>query len=628
MTILTRSAFFTEYIKCPLQMPTSSQALILQVTHGERLPPILPRKHCWEENAGDQAEDNTFQASIDPYVQSSNQPSRMQATQEVPPFTEKYIQTAVEKQIQAFTGASVVQLKDTDHPTANQKKIKSRKKARTRAFGGLPILEYRIDLSSLPQLLKVRGIHGSMGYNKENNTVSWKINSIGPFYDRVNLTPTPSRVMYNRAATLLNPAKPLGMKDSYQRPRFMYTHGDGRGDELSGVTANSDILKPNLLYSRYEIAKDQHRVNLAESEKETGTFFKLAYCDTDSITGQIKYRLQVCPQGESGSFQLMSVDSNGAGDFRLKHPSCAPNSEIRLCRASPHESSFVLLQQNEQQPREFIPIHGAPNFVSSIYDGPMESKHLSSSRKAWDVHIPKHEAFRELSEHSLNMYRPYSGGFLGMDAINAMTLSTDSRGAVFNNFPYASDANYGEIARLPDIFESGEHASILSNKPNADSPNSFSPDRPSPIGRYGVPLKPQHEAAPNEVYMKHLSDECPDVYNKLVSLGFRKAKDQNQKQTDTSVKSKSTKNTFNQASDNAWGSHNFDKWSRTTDAPPRQSSINASGEHTGSLAHPRKGMSDREFTSSEWKTDHFNHWTTTTDHSALIDPGFMTGENM
>lgn len=587
------------------EMPTSSQALILQVTNDSALPPIHPRRQCWE----DEADDSKRQAPFD-------------LKHEV--FDRKFTNNASsDQQFQASTQIHLVQLKTSDVQRQGQIKEKLKKKPQVRPFGGLPVLECRVDFSSLPQLLKIRGLHGSLGFNKNDNTVHWRVNSIGPFYERVNLTP--SRVIYNQAKARLNQQNPFNTSYLVDTPRFTYVHAD-RQRPFAREEGYGDLMDPETLYARYKRAKNRELNDQTDFRQEAQTYFKLVYYGTDSITGQFKYRLRVCDPQEPGSFRLTSANTNDDGDFIVQPPPGVhvSGSEIRLSRAAPNESCFVLLQEDENRPGEFKPVENTSRYAPSMADMRSEISDINypiSARRTWDVHIPVQDS--TYSKHSFQTYKSSNYFENNADEYRTDITSTENRYRSLNNDLNVAEAKVTKTANMAEIY--GGIQSSVSPQSWAESPSSFS-GRPSPIGRYGVPLKPHHATEANEDYMTNLSHESPDVYNKLLSLGFRRAKD-SRRQGDVVTK-QDTGQTGTAVSNSGLDTHSFDKWSRTTDAPSALLA-NQGANNLSTIVSPRKSAGPG-FSSTEWKADNLRLLNRTAENTAPFGfgPGYLNSENM
>ncbi|KAL4233567.1 hypothetical protein ACF0H5_008248 [Mactra antiquata] len=169
-------------------MPTSSQALILQTTNGH-LPPVFGRQN-----------------------KRSILPSGLEWTNiehEVYPLSNMHILTDEQPQTR----------------TRKHEKQQVRPPVRKRTESA-PALTYKFNSENLPKLLSVRGIHGSLRVDQNTNSIRWKINSIGPFYEKRG----ESRLYLPRL--------------NREPPKFQYFHADQmnsyRWDEMHYANAMTE----------------------------------------------------------------------------------------------------------------------------------------------------------------------------------------------------------------------------------------------------------------------------------------------------------------------------------------------------------------------------------------------------
>lgn len=613
-------------------MPTSSQALILQAASGalpgSTLPPIIQRKHCSQEGK-----------LPDPEQEKVLEPAHLNQTS-----AQVHNQHPV-LPASTYEMTTTVQLKTDIHgQIPKQRKNKINKHSRIRPFGSLPVLEYKVDFSTLPQLLSIRGIHGSVKYNHNNRTLSWRVNTIGPFYEQMNQIS--ARSMHNNVIPPVNMLKLQAVTGSRRTPRLAYTHGDSRKQRLLDESSRLEGI-----HKTYRILNSPHSEQAVYPGKPRSEYFKLVYNATDPETGQMTYSLRICDEDEPGSFRLMSIRTDEAGDQQVKSQRGLLADTVR----PPEKGNFVILTQDKDPIREVNTFKGLThndNYSPFVERG----MHLNDvgpppPRRAWDVHVPTVEFVRDNSGHIYQIDPSNS-------SIRAGTfLSTENQYGTLENSEDRVQINSETKATLQDtsngtLFYSG------SRQAWTESPSSLS-GRPSPIGRYGVPLKPHHGTETNDLYMQSLSTESPEMYNKLVSLGFRKVKDTSDNNSNSSKKvDKNKEGEDRQHGGPEWKSHNFDKWSRTTLPPSHQQNngpstgkspstkINRNTAHVsfhdnnfGSWSRSKDpsfshiscdsvtGVKGFEFMSSDWKTRHFDHIEGITDTSSF-DPSFAEGENM
>lgn len=614
-------------------MPTSSQALILQAASGaipgSTLPQIIQRRHCSQESELPDPEREKVR-ELAHFNQTSAQ---LHNQQPMLPVSSTYEM------------ATAVQLKaDINGQIPKQRKNKVNKNSRIRPFGSLPVLEYKVDFSTLPQLLSIRGIHGSVKYNHDNRTLSWRVNTIGPFYERMNqISP---RSMRNKGIPPVNMLKLQAVRGSRRTPRLAYTHGDSRKQRLLDENPRLEGI-----HKTYRILNSPHCAQAVVSGQARSDFFKLVYTGTDPETGQMTYSLRVCDEDEPGSFRLMSVRTGEEDDLKAKSQRGLLADTVR----PPDEGNFVILKQDKGPLGEVNTFQSLTHKVSySPYvERGMNWNDVGPAppRRAWDVHVPTVEFVRDNSGHIYQIDPSDSN-------ISAGTfLSTENQYGTLENSEERVQINSETKITSQDI-SNGTLLYSGSRQGWTESPSSLS-GRPSPIGRYGVPLKPHHGTETSDLYMQNLSTESPEMYNKLVSLGFRKVKDTSDNDANSSKKvDKNKEGEDRQHGGPEWKSHNFDKWSRTTLPPSHQHNngpstgkssatrINRNTAHVsfhgndfGSLSRPRDpsfshisydsvpGMKSFEFMSSDWKTHHFDHVEGITDASSF-DPSFAEGENM
>lgn len=577
-------------------MPTSSQALILQVTNDSTFPPILSRGQAWQNvRDADETEDNAHAPNVEMSDQAFNRNPGIERRQELIRSINQVL-----GQDQEALNQSKMQSKPNTSRRKIQKRCQPKTKQRARLFGSLPVLECKVDFSSLPQLLKVRGLHGSFRYDCTNNTLGWRVNSIGPFYERPNAVTSPFAL--HQAKTQSNMSKfdpPLQYNTS---PRLVYTHANRQN------YGHDEISNQEYLYQQYEQFESQGRTGIeTRSSKGQGTTFKLVYCNTDPVTGHVRFNLRICAPEEPGAFRLMSVNKGpDLGEFRVEPLSGMSADDIRLTRTSPGDTNFLILQRDSKHTDEFKPVdfHSdfayAPfidtdtlddkdvNFSSNVkalrfkYG---EEKVKNTPRRAWDVHIPRFENFRDYDEQSMNV--PSSHYYSDKKQKTNPDVSTENRYIVFedleNCVQTSIDQTYNQ--EFPDIYGNRNF-----NTPQSSSATPTGLFAPSPIGRYGVPLKTHHASEATEHFMQNLSSDSPDVYNKLVSLGFRKAKIPEAKHTSESKRTTGAERESTLTTNIGWTSQVFDKWSRTTEAPAYPS-------NTSNQGVPRKNPTTRD----QWK---------------------------
>lgn len=582
-------------------MPTSSQALILQVTNESTFPPILSRGQAWQKvRDADETEvaasNNSHAQNVETPDQAFNRNPGIERRQEIIRSINQVL-----GQDQEALNQSKMQSKTNTSRRKIQKRCQPKTKPRARLFGSLPVLECKVDFSTLPQLLKVRGLHGSFRYDCTNNTLGWRINSIGPFYERPNAVTPPFAL--HQTKTQSNMSKFDAPLQFNTTARLVYTHANKQN------YGHNEISNQEYLYQQYEQFESQGRIDIeTRSSKGQGTTFKLVYSHTDPVTGHVRFNLRVCTPEEPGAFRLTSVNKGpDLGEFRIEPLSGMSADDIRLTRNSPGDTYFLILQRDSNHADEFKPVdfHSdfayAPfidtdtadakdvNFSSNVKAlrfkyGEENVKH--NPRRAWDVHMPRFGNFSDYDEQSMNV----PSSHYNSDKIQKTNpdVSTENRYIVFedleNCVQTSIDQTYNQ--EFPDIYGNRN----FTNTPQSSSATPTGLYAPSPIGRHGVPLKTHHATEATEHFMQNLSSDSPDVYNKLVSLGFRKAKIPESKHTSESQKPTGTERGSTLTTNMGWTSQDFDKWSRTTEAPAYQSNISNPGV-------PRKNATTRD----QWK---------------------------
>ncbi|XP_045198010.2 uncharacterized protein LOC123552417 [Mercenaria mercenaria] len=508
-------------------MPTSSQSLILQTTNGQ-LPPFFGRRP-WKP--------------------------------ELPPGPEW---TASEYPM------STVQIKH-NYTGSETKRYKSNRKPQSlRRAGSAPDLSYKADFSTLPQLLKIRGLHGTVRYDTETKYVSWKINSIGPFYDRMNArrhltvanASTSGTLRYfhaDRAGhSMYNRDVDVPMEYAY-RPEFrkQVQFRDPVTFNKESQPKMENSIKDGIFMS---IEETEGGMRMFRTNLEKADYFKLIQVknQSDEINGGEGielplFRLEQCRPTEVGCFRLAPTESREVGDYKLVPPPGYLADDFRLVHSSAIQGAFVLLQSDTVNPGQYRPVLRNKNASGEFRMVQAKVQQTSHDQSKMDVIVPR-EAWGED-----NFYLEQSG--YEYNSVNSLQHKMNIEKTGENRYNYFDDVRDQNAAieneyTLPDIslYESHDKG-VLHHQPqttyNTSRDNTFDND---------FKAFNQHLDEFNQRYMETLRQGSSREYKRPVHLGFRNANSD----CEDEIKTAKGRGASSKLLGSDWKTHNFDQWSRTT----------------------------------------------------------------
>lgn len=508
-------------------MPTSSQSLILQMTNGQ-LPPFFGRRH-WKP--------------------------------EVPPGSEWNV---------SEYPISTVQIKHNFTEYGNKRQKFQRKPQTLQRTGSAPELSSTVDFTTLPQILRIRGLHGSLRYDTDSASVHWKVNTIGPFYDRLN----------NRRTGLVKNSTPATLR-LFHADRESYSVQDRAMDIPPQYDYQSEFRRQVRFHETSSCFKDSSQchadnmvfmsmkqvnggVELIKTDLESADYFKLIKVNSDVEEGNEDsntkiplFRLEKCRPTDVSCFRLAPTGTREVGDFKLVPPPGYIADDFRLVPSSEVHGAFVLLQPDARHIGQFRPIQCNKETSDEFHMVQAKIKDNSPDQYKMDVIMP-----REAWGYS-DYFPEYYDGYGTIDRSKGKNIPNRTLKASENRYNYFDDVRElnGPIDNeytLPDI---SLHQSLRQGIFHHKQPTFQDLERAS-TSDDDLREFNEHLEKFNKRYFETLQ-ASPAADKRFVHRGYRNL---NNESDDNNRAAEYT------GSSSDWRSHNFDQWSRTTKIPRVESS--------------------------------------------------------
>jgi hypothetical protein len=504
-------------------MPTSSQSLILQTTNGQ-LPPFFGR-HVWR----------------------AEPPPGLEWSSSEYPMTTVQVRTN-------FTGSD------------NKRYKTGRKPQPLKRTGSAPELTCKVDFSTLPNLLKIRGLHGTVRYDSDDKYVSWRINSIGPFYNRVNLRgrypltgkTTPGTLRYFHADrkndSMYARDETLFLEEDMHHPEFrkqVHFYDQEINFNNESHPDASSPLKDNVFMS---VEVNGGKLRMIKTNMEKAGYFKLVqiqdphYESEDFHGNRVPiFRLETCQPTEAGCFRLAPTEPREVGDFKLVPPQGYLADDFRLVPSPEVQGAFVLLQSETGNPGQYHPVLRNKDALEDFRFVQAKIQQRSNA----DINVPR-EAWGNSHTYieQENRYRYYN---MSKDKTNHGSASDH----IYDYFDDVRD-RYSPVENnnLPDIslYESNK-GNVLHHQPTAAK-------------KYGASSTFDNDL---RTFNRHL-----DEFNQRYQDSMRRVSSQDSKrpvQLDVETPDNDKENSqgsvveagfSSKVLSSEWKTHNFDQWSRTT----------------------------------------------------------------
>ncbi|KAH3738134.1 uncharacterized protein LOC127849811 [Dreissena polymorpha] len=504
-------------------MPTSSQALILHGTSGV-LPPIFDRRTS----------------------------GFLQKVWHPPPAWLDLFQPVAT----GYYNNRLAHSKDAD--TIIKKRVLGKPRLILGRSGSAPNLTSLQDIASI---LRVRGLRGSIP--SEAGGLDWKISLMDPFYERTSKLRPPFResplsIFKHKNREL---SKPIS-----ETARFLYTHANAREAEKENVE--------QISYVKFNSNVNGNSFAHTDDSREAD-YFRLVPSGFTSYSGHVTFRVEKCAKSTDGtSFRLRHVPSNGADEYILVAPEGYACADIRLVYSPDDDGKFVLLQEEENG--EF----------KAVEVDPIETLKLPlTNESAKQRNIRKRSYESGVFNETKSGFENYEDNVWNRNGRSAKHIS-DRRPSSYAQALYGNNksAHNGRRIAFDDSTDSTNHTEekwslpdIRISKSARLGNNQQSPiqhvteaqivgylDDKSPTFLQGR-RSPSVSDIDNEDYMETLRNESPEMYNKLLNLGFRRTR---KEQVDSTIKAHQVaKDAERRIVASEWKTSDFDQWSRTTSVP-------------------------------------------------------------